>query len=77
MTHGGTTISWQAVTGAQTRWITWLRYPVYLGCAMAFTTDILHEVYLQFGLFYLPLVCTAVFHRNPRWSWWLASIAPP
>ncbi len=48
---------------------------MYLGCLLAFLTDIASEVHLFFGLFYLPLICTAVFHRNPRSVWYLAALA--
>ena len=57
------------------RWTSWLTIPVYIGCAAAFLADLFQEVFMQFGLFYLPLVCTAVFHRDPRWTWRLAGIA--
>lgn len=56
-------------------WSRWLIIPVYVGCTLAFLSDVFFEVFMLFGLFYLPLICTAVFHRNPRASWWLASFA--
>ena len=52
-----------------------LTVPIYIGCFLAFLSDITQEVYISFGLFYLPLICTAVFHRNPRSTWWLAGVA--
>jgi signal transduction histidine kinase len=57
------------------RWAPWLTIPVYLACLLAFLGDVLQEVFMLFGLFYLPLVCTAVFHRDPRAAWWLAGFA--
>lgn len=57
------------------RWSHWLTIPVYFGCALAFLTDVSFEVFMLFGLFYLPLVCTAVFVRDPRAPWWLAGFA--
>lgn len=56
-------------------WVRWLRVPVYLGCLLAFLTDISHEVSLFFGLFYLPLICTAVLHRSRRSVWYLSALA--
>lgn len=57
------------------RWTQWLTIPVYIGCALAFLSDVSFEVFMLFGLFYLPLVCTAVFVRNPNAPWWLAGLA--
>ena len=42
---------------------------------MAFLTDVLQEVYVAFGLFYLPLICTGVFYQNRAMVWRLAGIA--
>ncbi len=68
-----------AVGDVHAAWGKWVRYLVplvYLGVLVAFITDILVEVFfIPFGILYIPLVCTAVFHRNPRSAWWLASIA--
>ena len=55
--------------------VRWVRPLVYLGCAAVFTADMVTDVSLFFGLFYIPLVCTAVFHRDPDSAWWLAGIA--
>ena len=33
----------------------------------------MHDVPWALGVFYLPLVCTATFFRDPRWAWWLAA----
>lgn len=56
-------------------WTRVLTVPVYLGCVVAFLSDVFFEVFMLFGLFYLPLICTAVFHRDPRAAWWLATLA--
>lgn len=56
-------------------WTRLLTVPVYLGCFVAFLSDVFFEVFMLFGLFYLPLICTAVFHRDPRSAWWLATLA--
>lgn len=57
------------------RWTRWLTIPIYTCCALAFLTDVFYPVFVLFGLFYLPLVCTAVFYRDPRSAWWLAMLA--
>src|SRR3712207_7681101 len=60
---------------AGSRWMRLLLIPIYIGCSLAFLTDITQQDLLAFGLFYLPLVCTAVFYRDPRAVWWLAGAA--
>ena len=40
-----------------------------------FVADVTHQNTLAFGVFYIPLVGTAVFHRNPVAAWWLAAVA--
>ena len=57
------------------RWLRLLTVPIYIGCFLAFLSDVTQEIYISFGLFYVPLICTAVFHRNPRSVWWLAFAA--
>ena len=58
------------------RWTRWLVPVIYLGVLVAFVADVTVEIfYVPFGLLYIPLVCTAVFHRNPRSTWWLAAAA--
>lgn len=63
------------LAGVRGHWTRALTIPVYLGCLLAFVTDVFFEVFMLFGLFYLPLICTAVFHRDPRAAWWLAGFA--
>lgn len=63
------------VSDFRARWTRWLTIPIYAGCALAFVSDVSFEVFMLFGLFYLPLICTAVFHNNPRSPWYLACLA--
>jgi signal transduction histidine kinase len=56
-------------------WARSLTVPLYIGCTAVFIFDVSQEVFVPYGLFYLPLVCTAVFYRDPRWPWWLATLA--
>jgi signal transduction histidine kinase len=57
------------------KWSRWLRLVIYVFCAAAFVADVTHQDILAFGVFYIPLVGTAVFHRNPMAPWWLAAVA--
>jgi signal transduction histidine kinase len=53
----------------------WLVPGIYFGCLLAFVADLRQDNTLAFGVFYIPLVCTAVFHKS-RWSlWWLTGVA--
>jgi two-component system cell cycle sensor histidine kinase PleC len=52
-----------------------LRAVVYAVCAAAFLVDITCEAPVVFGVFYIPLVATAVYHRDPLSVWWLAGLA--
>lgn len=66
----------QAKDAARRTWTKLLIPVVYAGVAIAFYADITEEIfYIPFGLFYVPLICTAVFHRDPRSAWWLAAAA--
>jgi signal transduction histidine kinase len=56
-------------------WNRWLRLAVYISCGLAFLADLSNDATLAFGVFYLPLVSTAVYHRDPRMPWLLASLA--
>ncbi len=56
-------------------WRSWVTSIVYLTCAVAFIGDLTHDVTWAFGVVYIPLVCTAIFYRDPRHAWWLAAIA--
>ena len=44
-------------------------------CAAAFIADLITVSSLAFGVFYIPLVATAVYHYNPHAPWWLALLA--
>jgi signal transduction histidine kinase len=48
---------------------------VYLGCTAAFVADLQRADTLAFGVFYIPLVATAVFYRQRAAVWWLTAIA--
>ena len=53
----------------------WLVPAIYIGCLMAFLADLTSANTLAFGVFYAPLVGTAVFHRDARAVWVLAAMA--
>jgi signal transduction histidine kinase len=53
----------------------WLVPVIYAGCLLAFLADIHQDNTLAYGMFYVPLVCTAVFHRRSAALWWLTSIS--
>lgn len=64
------------INAAWTRRIRWLVSVVYFGCLLTFIADVTVGIfYLPFGILYIPLVCTAVFHRDARVVWWLAGFA--
>jgi signal transduction histidine kinase len=48
---------------------------IYAGCLAAFIADLMAADTLAFGVFYVPLVATAVFYRDRRAVWVLAGIA--
>ncbi len=56
------------------RWVRYLAPVIYLACAIAFITDLTHDNIIVYGVAYLPLICTAVFHRRPSAVWWLAAL---
>ena len=53
----------------------WLRLSVYIICGIAFLADVFNDTALAFGVFYIPLVSTAVYYRNTWAPWWLATLA--
>ena len=53
----------------------WLVPFIYALCLTAFVADLFSANTLAFGVFYTPLVATAVFHRDPRAVWVLSAIA--
>ena len=56
-------------------WTNWLVMAIYAGCLIAFVTDLTSVDTLAFGVFYVPLVATAVFYSDRRATWILAAIA--
>jgi signal transduction histidine kinase len=53
----------------------WLRLAIYAFCAAAFLADLANDAEWAFGVFYIPLVSTAVYHRDRRAPWLLAALA--
>ncbi len=64
-----------AITGRHGKWASWLVPLTYIGCLLAFLTDLRSTNALAFGVFYTPLVATAVFHRDRGAVWVLAATA--
>jgi hypothetical protein len=58
-----------------TSWPRWLVPAIYAACLTAFIIDITSTDTLAFGVFYIPLVATALFYRDKRAEWVLATIA--
>src|ERR1700722_1863105 len=56
-------------------WHAWLAGLIYISCAVAFAGDLTHDITWAYGVLYIPLVCTAVFYRDPNFVWWLAATA--
>lgn len=56
----------------------WRRRWVIVGIAAAagsvFATDLFTDQLLAYGVAYIPLVCTAAFHRDARAVWWVAGL---
>ena len=60
------------VAGRSARWLV----PVIYGtCGLAFVADLIRADTLAYGIFYIPLVATAVFHRQRHGLWVLTAIA--
>ena len=57
------------------RWAAWLVPAIYAACLAAFIADLTSTDTLAFGVFYAPLVGTAVFHRDRRAVWFLTVFA--
>jgi hypothetical protein len=53
----------------------WLVPAIYAASAVVFAIDITSADILAFGPCYMPLVATALFHRDRRAVWVLAAIA--
>ena len=56
-------------------WTTWLALTIYAGCLVAFLADLRSANELAFGVFYSPMIVTAVFYRDKRAVWVLTAIA--
>jgi signal transduction histidine kinase len=65
----------QAIGARHRRWAIWVVPAIYAGCVAAFVADLLSSNTLAFGVFYAPLIATAVFHRDRRAIWVLTTIA--
>jgi len=63
-----------AAQPAPQTWNRWVRQGIYAVCGLAFLADLSNDVTLAFGVFYIPLVVTAVYHKDPRAVWYLAAI---
>jgi signal transduction histidine kinase len=75
--HDNTSLSGalHALVARHGRWAAWLVPAIYAGCAAAIIADLISANELAFGVFYAPLVATAVFHQNKRAVWVLTAIA--
>ena len=56
-------------------WKTWMVGTIYAGCLIAFIADLRSANELAFGVFYSPMIVTAVFYRDKRAVWMLTSVA--
>jgi signal transduction histidine kinase len=56
-------------------WATWLVPAIYAGCLIAFIADLTSATTVAFGVFYAPLIATAVFYPDKRAVWVLTVIA--
>jgi two-component system, NarL family, sensor kinase len=57
------------------KWSLWLVLAIYAGCLIAFIADLTSSTTAAFGVFYAPLIATAVFHRDRRAVWVLTAVA--
>jgi signal transduction histidine kinase len=58
-----------------TEWIRRLQPLIYVGCGLAFLKDLTQSDTLAFGVFYVPLVSTALLSRDRRTVWVLTGVA--
>ena len=65
----------RSVVARHGRWAAWLVPGIYAGCIVAFIADLTSANTLAFGVFYAPLIATAVFHRDKHAVWVLTAIA--
>jgi signal transduction histidine kinase len=57
------------------RWAPWLVPAIYAGCVVAFVADLTSATTAAWGVFYAPLIVTAVFYRNKYAVWVLTTVA--
>jgi signal transduction histidine kinase len=60
------------ITGELARWLVPV---IYVLCGLAFVSDLLRDNTLAYGLLYVPLIATSVFHENRNGVWLLATAA--
>ncbi len=65
----------RSVVARHGRWAAWLVPGIYAGCIVAFIADLTSANTLAFGVFYAPLIATAVFHRDRHAVWVLTAVA--
>jgi signal transduction histidine kinase len=65
----------RAIIARHGRLATWLVPTIYAGCVAAFIADLVSATTIAFGVFYAPLIATAVFHRSKHAVWVLTAIA--
>jgi signal transduction histidine kinase len=52
----------------------WVIGGIIAAAAAAFAADLFTDRLLAFGVAYIPLICTAAFHRDARAVWWVAGL---
>ena len=52
----------------------WVIAGIIAAAGVVFAADMLTDRLLAYGVAYLPLVCTAAFHRDARAPWWIAGL---
>jgi signal transduction histidine kinase len=52
----------------------WVVGGIIAAAAAAFIADLFTDRLLAFGVAYVPLICTAAFHRDARAVWWVAAL---
>jgi cell cycle sensor histidine kinase DivJ len=52
----------------------WVVGGIIAAAAAAFIADLFTDQLLAFGVAYVPLICTAAFHRDARAVWWVAGL---
>jgi two-component system, NarL family, sensor kinase len=65
----------RAMTMRHGSWARWFVPAIYAGCLTAFIADLVSVNTVAFGVFYAPLIVTAVFYRDRRAVWVLTAIA--